>query len=321
MPIRNCNYKAPVWIGGKHSQTILPSLFREVNGIDYLRERISTPDGDFLDLDWSRVGSKKLIICSHGLEGSSRQHYVRGMVKEFNAIGWDAVGWNLRGCSGEPNHTIKIYDAGCVPDLAEVVNHAVATKRYKEICLIGYSLGGNLTLKYLGDYRDHLPKEIKRGCVFSTPCDLYACARNLSHGINRIYLNRFMVTLKEKVGQKAKIQPGLFSSIDLKKIHDFIDFDNYITAPLGGYKDAVHYYMTCSSKFVIGKIEVPTLIVNALNDPFLHPSCFPREECSRSKTVTFESPYDGGHLGFTKNSISGTYWSEERAMEFFEEGK
>ncbi len=320
MPILTSQYKAPMWIGGKHAQTIIPSLFRKVTGIHYLRERISTDDGDFLDLDWSRVDSSKLLILSHGLEGSSRQAYVLGMVKEFNARGWDAMGWNFRSCGGELNHSARLYHGGCTDDLEAVVNHACKTKKYKQICLIGFSLGGSITLKYLADYKPDLPKQLKRVMAISTPCDLYACARNLSTGLNRIYLNRFLETLKSKIMLKAKLNPGLYSGINFNKIHDFIDFDNQVTAPLSGYKDAIHYYTECSSKYSIPKIEIPTLIVNAFNDPFLHPSCFPIEQCQKSKQVFFEGPSDGGHLGFIKNKIIGMYWTEERAIRFLEDG-
>ncbi|NGX39358.1 MAG: hypothetical protein KR126chlam1_00684 [Chlamydiae bacterium] len=321
MPIISSSYKAPLWIGGKHAQTILPALFRKVTGINYLRERITTDDGDFLDIDWSRVDSKKLVIFSHGLEGSSRQPYILGMVKEFNARGWDALAWNLRSCGGELNHSIRLYHGGSTPDLANVITHATESKRYKKICLVGFSLGGNITLKYLGDHKTDLPKQIFRACVFSVPCDLYACARSLSHGINRFYLNRFLETLKAKMVLKAKLHPGLFSSINIDKIQDFIDFDNRITAPFNGFKDAIHYYIECSSKRSIPKIETPTLIVNALNDPFLHPACFPYEPCQKSPYVFFENPYDGGHQGFIKDHLIGTYWSDERALRFFEDGK
>jgi len=321
MPVIASDYKAPAWIGGKHAQTILPALFRKVAGVDYLRERITTDDDDFLDLDWSRLGSNTLAILSHGLEGSSRALYILGMVKELNARGWDTLSWNFRGCSGEPNHSVRLYHGGCINDLKSVVDHACKTKAYKRICLLGFSLGGNITLKYVGDLKADLPSALDQVCVFSVPCDLYACARNLSHGVNRFYLNRFLVTLKEKMSAKAKLHPGLFSSVQFKKIQDFIDFDNRVTAPLCGFKDAVHYYIECSSKHSIPKIEHPTLIVNAMNDPFLHPACFPHEDCQKSPYVTLESPFDGGHQGFIKDRLIGTYWSEERALKFFEEKK
>lgn len=321
MPIIESQYKAPLWIGGKHAQTIIPALFRKVSGVDYLRTRISTIDGDFLEIDWSRVDSKKLVICSHGLEGSTRGAYVMGMVKEFNARGWDALAWNFRSCGGEMNNSARFYHGGCTYDLKSVLDHAVSTKKYKEICLIGFSLGGNITLKFLADYRNDLPSALKKACVFSVPVDLYACARNLSHGINRVYLNRFLETLKEKMAKKMALNPGLYSSISLENINDFIEWDNRITAPLCGFKDAIHYYIECSSKYSIKKIEIPTLIVNAQNDPFMHPACFPQEECHQSDAVYFENPYDGGHQGFMKDKIHGTYWSEERAIRFIEEGE
>lgn len=321
MPVIASKYKVPTWIGGKHAQTILPALFRTVAGIDYLRERISTEDDDFLDLDWSRVGSSQLTILSHGLEGSSRSPYLLGMVKELNARGWDTLSWNFRGCSGEPNRSVRLYHGGCIDDLKQVVDHACKTKAYRRVCLIGFSLGGNITLKYVGDLKAHLPSVLDQICVFSVPCDLYACARSLSSGINRLYLNLFLVTLKQKVAEKAKAHPGLFSSLDLEKIEDFIDLDNQVTAPLWGYKDAVHYYNECSSKHSLVKIEHPTLIVNAMNDPFLHPACFPHEVCQKSPHVTLESPSDGGHQGFIKDRLIGTYWSEERALSFLEDRK
>ncbi|MCI0381596.1 MAG: alpha/beta fold hydrolase [Chlamydiae bacterium] len=321
MPIITSTYKAPLWIGGKHAQTIIPALFRRVEGVVYERERITTDDGDFLDLDWSCLGNPRLIIISHGLEGSSYQPYVRGMVKECNGQKWDTLSWNFRSCSGEINRSVRLYHAGCIDDLKKVVDHAVSLKKYKIIILIGFSLGGSVTLKYLGDHSDRLPTEIAKALVFSVPCDLYACAQELSSGINRIYLNRFLATLKTKMEQKAKLYPHLFSGLQVSKIHDLIDFDNYFTAPMVGYKDAMHYYAECSCKKSIPLIRIPTLVINAKNDPFLHPACFPIEECQASNFVTLEFPYDGGHQGFIKKHIIGRYWSEERANQFINDCK
>lgn len=321
MPILTSAYKAPLWIGGKHAQTILPSLLRKVTGVQYVRERIATDDADFLDLDWSCVESNKLVIVAHGLEGNANKSYVLGMVKQFNARGWDALAWNLRGCSGEINRTFRIYNAGSTGDLKQVIQHVLKKKKYKQICLIGFSMSGNMILKYLGDYKEEHPSELKRAVVFSVPCDLYACSRNLTRGFNRLYLNLFLSTLKQKIGTKTKQYPGLFSHVDLNKIKDLIEFDSAITVPVYGYRDVMHYYTECSSKQSIPKIEVPTLIVNAKNDPFLHPSCFPHEACQQSPNVHLEWPMDGGHLGFIKDKVNGIYWSEERAIRFLEEGR
>ena len=319
MPILTSQYRAPLWIGGKHAQTIIPNLFRKVTGVQYVRERISTEDDDFLDLDWSCVDSKKLVIVAHGLEGNSGKSYVLGMVKAFNSRGWDAMGWNLRGCSGELNKGFRFYNAGSTDDIKTIVSHAASKKKYKQICLIGFSMTGNVILNYLAEPRAELPLELKKAVVFSVPCDLYACARSLCSGFNRLYLNQFLITLKRKVTLKSKLHPGIFAHVKLDKINDLIDFDSSINVPLYGYRDAMHYYHECSSKYNLSKIEVPTLIVNAKNDPFLHPSCFPHEACHASRTLFFEGPEDGGHLGFIKDRIHGIYWSEERAIQFIEE--
>ncbi len=317
MPVINSLYKAPLWIGGKHAQTIIPNLFRKVKEAPvYIRERILTEDHDFLDLDFVYKGHQKLAIVTHGLEGNSYGSYVQGMVKEFTDHNWDALAWNFRSCSGELNHSIRLYHAGSIDDLKCVIDYVINTKKYQEIVLIGFSLGANIILKYLGEWGQQVPREISKAVAISAPCDLFACIHALSFGINRIYLKHFLFTLKSKMAKKAKKYPGIFSGVKISKIQHIIEFDNLITAPLCGFKDAFHYYAECSSKRNIPNIHVPTLIVNAQNDPFLHPSSFPFEECQRSSFVTLEVPYDGGHQGFIKNEIRGKYWIDERALNF-----
>ncbi|HSX03684.1 MAG TPA: alpha/beta fold hydrolase [Rhabdochlamydiaceae bacterium] len=317
MPIISSAYKAPIWIGGKHAQTIIPNLFRKVVGPPvYIRERILTEDHDFLDLDFSYKGHERLAIIAHGIEGNSSGAYILGMVKEFNENKWDGLAWNLRGCGGELNHSVRSYHAGCIDDLKCVVDYVVKTKKYKEIVLIGFSLGANIILKYLGDYNESVPREVSKAVAISAPCDLFACIQALSSGLNRIYLYHFLIPLKSKAVKKSKKFPGIFSGIKISKIQHIIEFDNLITAPLCGFKDAFHYYAECSSKKSIPDIRVPTLIINAQNDPFLHPSSFPIEECQKNRFVSLEVPYDGGHQGFIKKSLRGKYWVDERAIEF-----
>lgn len=317
MPLISSKYKAPLWIGGKHAQTIIPNLFRKVlNAPVYTRERISTPDQDFLDLDWSCKGYERLVILTHGLEGNSRGAYVLAMAKEFNAHKWDTLSWNFRSCSGELNRSVRLYHAGSSDDLKSVVDFVVKNRNYKEIALIGFSLGANILLKYLGEEGEEIPSSLSKAMAISAPCDLFACIQELSSGINRIYLNRFLVSLKAKMVKKSKRFPEIFSGIQIPKIEEFIDFDNQITAPFSGFKDAFHYYAECSSQKRLLNICIPTLILNAQNDPFLHPASFPFEECQKSRLVTLESPYDGGHQGFIKMNLMGRYWMEERALEF-----
>ncbi len=317
MPLINSHYHPPAWTPGKHIQTIVPTLFRKIDCIDYKRERIATPDQDFLDLDWSCCGSSRLVILSHGLEGHSRQQYILGMVRALNANGWDALSWNFRSCSGELNNKVRFYHAGSTEDLDWVVQHALKTGQYKEVVLLGFSLGGSITLKLLGEWGKSAPVEISRGIAFSVPCDLRSCIEKLSSGFNRlIYLRRFMIVLKGKIALKIQQFPDLLSHIDLDQIQGFEDFDNIFTAPLCGFKDAFDYYETCSCKMKIPEIRVPTLLINAKNDPFLHENCHPIKECKQSQWVHLEQPNYGGHVGFLKNRVNGTYWSEQRALEF-----
>jgi predicted alpha/beta-fold hydrolase len=316
MPLIHSSYEAPKWLLGKHSETILPSRFRQVEGVTYIRERISTPDKDFLDLDWSTKGGDHLAILSHGLEGSTSSSYILGMVKALNAEGWDAVAWNLRGCSGETNLRKRFYHAGSSEDLDAVVKHAIKTGRYKKIVLIGFSLGGNIILKYLGENGAALSSHISKSIVFSVPCDLLSCVNKLSSRANYIYLRNFLVALKSKLIKKAEKFPDILLGVDLSQIHDFTEYDRYITVPSFGFKNELHYYEECSTSKCIPKIKIPCLIVNAKNDPILDATRFPVEECKSSDWVNLEQPLRGGHVGFMKNTINGEYWSEERALEF-----
>ena len=170
MPIVPSSYRAPFGFGNGHIQTIY-AHFRQVRGVSYKRERIQTPDGDFLDLDWSAKGARRLAILSHGLEGSTERHYVLGMIRALNRRGWDALAWNYRGCSGEPNRLLRWYHSGDTGDLRAVIEHA-AGHNYEEIAIIGFSLGGNVTLKYLGERAGSTHPLVKKGVAFSVPCDL-----------------------------------------------------------------------------------------------------------------------------------------------------
>lgn len=304
-----------------HYQSIYPSLFRKVTGVQYQRERIDTPDGDFLDLDWSRIGRRKVAILSHGLEGDSNRHYILGQVKALNARGWDACAWNFRGCSGESNRTLKFYHSGATYDLETVISAVIASGLYDEIALIGYSLGGNLTLKYLGDSGETVPSKIKSAVVFSAPVDLAASSLKIGKWYNRIYMIRFLRSLHEKIKAKMPRFPGLLNDDDYGSVRDFKDFDDRYTAPIHGFKDAADYWEKCGAKPVLVNIRIPTLLVSAQNDPFLPPSCFPIEAARQSQYFHFENPKSGGHVGFMAINLEGEYWSERRAVEFLERGQ
>jgi len=318
MPLLPSSYKAPLWIPGGHAETIIPNLFRSVEGIHYTRERIATQDGDFIDLDWSCKGHARLAILAHGLEGNTERPYMLGMVKTLNAAGWDTLSWNFRSCSGESNKVAQLYHAGSSEDLSCVIAYALKTGLYKEIILIGFSLGGNIILKYLSEQNSHLPSPLTKAVVFSVPGDLLLCVQELGLMENRIYLNLFLETLKVKLMEKAKLFPHLLQGVDPSHIANLFEFDKIFTAPLHGFKDVHHYYEECSAKNHIPNIRIPVLMINAQNDPFLNPACFPIHECIASSYVYLEAPLHGGHLGFMKKGINGIYWSEERTLDFLE---
>ncbi|MFT6632489.1 MAG: putative alpha/beta-fold hydrolase [Bacteriovoracaceae bacterium] len=311
--------KQPMNLGNGHSDTILPFLFRPIKKQNYERERIYTDDNDFLDLDWIKNNQRSLVILSHGLESSSRAQYIQGMADYFKKNGYDVLAWNCRGCSGEVNKTLKYYHSGASYDLETVVNHAIAQNLWENIFLIGFSLGGNLTLKYAGENAEKISPKIKGVCVFSTPCCLKTSSYKLKSGFNKIYTNEFLKTLKQKVYAKEKqLNENGFDTSVVRKLHSLPDFDEYFTAPLHGFKDANDYYEKCSSKDFISGIRVSTLIVNAQNDPFLSPECFPYKVVSENQFVSMEVPKSGGHVGFYTPSFKNILWSEKRAFSFFE---
>ncbi|WP_245994648.1 YheT family hydrolase [Desulfosoma caldarium] len=296
---------------------IVANQVRFVPGVVYRRERLETSDGDFLDLDWSRVGSSSVCILCHGLEGHSRRPYVLGMARALNRAGWDVCALNYRGCSGEPNRKPFFYHSGFTQDLDEVVKHVLERPCYDAVVLVGFSLGGNLILKYLGESARRVPPQLRAAAVFSVPCHLAASAKAISRPSNRIYLKRFLKRLRKKIEAKEDLFPETLNTRGYERIVTFEDFDNRYTAPLHGFRDAQDYYAKASSKPFLNSITVPTLIVNALDDPFLSPECFPYQEAYRNPYLFLETPRHGSHVGFYDFSPDGFIWSERRTVAFF----
>ncbi len=318
MPVINpSTYRAPRCLKNSHLQTVLPTLFRKVEGVKYRRERVDTPDGDFVDIDISPVGSRRAVIVSHGLEGMSDRAYVKGMIRAFNRRGWDGVAFNFRGCSGEPNRKAATYHSGKTDDLHTVVEYVLAEKKYQAISLVGFSLGGNLTLKYVGERGDRILPQIKSAVGISAPCDLVSSSVELHKMKNYVYAKRFLITLVQKMKDKEAILPaGITRDYDsIKTLHAF---DDAFTAPLNGFCDAMDYWVSCSSKRFIAGTAVPALILNAKDDPILGPGCFPYEEAAANERLFLETPANGGHVGFITFGNGGEYWDETRAAEFAE---
>lgn len=307
------SYVPPLFFKNGHIQSIFPALFRKVN-LSYSRERISTPDNDFLDLDWCDKGHDRLAVISHGLEGCSHRAYVKGMAKALTQSGWDALAWNFRSCSQESNLKLRSYHNGVTDDLSCVIDHAKKKGRYQQIVLVGFSLGGNLSLLYLGKLSPD--PMIKKAVIFSAPCDLKSSAAVLKRKENSIYMKRFLVMLHKKIKAKKQMFPELIDDDGYEKIKDFKGFDDRYTAPIHGFKDAHDYWEKCSSKPYIPNINVPTLIVSALDDPFLSRRCFPFKEAATNPNVTLHTPKSGGHVGFITFNRQNRYWSEQAAIDF-----
>jgi uncharacterized protein len=321
MPIIDqTGYQPSGLLANRHISTIVPNLLRFTFGVNYDRQRILTPDGDFLDLDWSRVGSKRLVLLSHGLEANSKATYVLGMVKHFNSLGYDTLAWNFRSCSGEVNWTVPFYHPGQTDDYQLVLDTAMATGQYEEIYLIGFSLGGAITLRYLGEQAGQVNSLVKKAVVFSVPVDLAASAKHLGEGSQALYARAFLIKYRNKMLLKEKRHPGKYDMDAWNRIQSLIDFDDTFSAPWCGLENAAAFYKAYSPRPLLPEISIPTLIVNAMNDPFLPADCFPFDEARHSAILHLEVPELGGHVGFMAFNRKGVYWSEERAQEFIEQG-
>lgn len=311
-------FEPPRWLRGCHAQTIWPSLFRRVMMAAPRTERIDTPDDDFLDLDWYQQGHRRLAIISHGLEGSSRRPYVLGMARLLLAQGWDVLAWNFRSCGGALNRRLHFYHSGATEDLDRVLRHALARGWYDKAALVGFSIGGNLSLVYLGREGADLDPRLIGAATFSVPCDLKGSAVQLARRENRLYMRRFLRDLRAKMEAKQRLFPNQVDISGISDVTTFQDFDDRFTAPLHGFRDAQDYWQQCSSQFFIEHIRRPTLIVNALDDPFLSSGCFPQKAVDANALVQLETPAHGGHVGFVPPLGTGIrhYWSELRAASF-----
>ena len=319
MPILRSAYSGPpAYQYNGHLQTIIPSLTRTVLGVTYERERLTLSDNDFVDLDWIDNSQQRLVVLTHGLEGDSNRQYIRGTAKLFAQNKYDVLAWNCRSCSGEMNRAFRLYNHGEIGDLGEIVTHALKQKNYTEVVMVGYSMGGNITLKYLGVYGKELPDVIKCGIAVSSPTDLGASAVLLDRPANRFYRNRFMKKLIVKLNQKAQRFPGRLDMSKLRQVRQWRDFDNYFSAPVNNYRDADDFYAQASAVNFMAGIAVPTLLLNAQNDPLLSPECSPGWLAETHPFIFLETPRLGGHVGFQIARDVHTY-AERRALAFAQE--
>lgn len=306
-------YQASLFFRNAHINTVAPSLMRKLALPPYQRHMIWLADGDRLWLDQLSLGRKRCVIISHGLEGHSRRPYVTGMARLFSDAGYDVLAWNFRGCGGEPNYQPRFYHSGATEDFDAVVRYALQ-QGYQDIALVGFSMGGNLTLKYLGERQ--VDPAISSAVVLSVPTDLAGCAERLAAPENKVYMKRFLRDLKDKLQHLKRRFPNLVDLTNYDQISTFAEFDQRYTAPLHGFASAQDYWQQCSANGYLAGIRRPTLIINAKDDPFLTPDCFPHKAVEESEYLQMLTPDHGGHVGFMQRKWRQPLWSEVQALAF-----
>ena len=310
------SFVPPWWLKNPHLQTFWPVLVRRQAPLEYRAERLELADGDFVDLCWTGPEEGPLVIVLHGLQGSVSSPYVIGLMRALMASGTRGVLMHFRGCSGEPNRLARGYHSGDTGDLGALIDVVRAREPDTPLAAVGYSLGGNVLLKYLGEAGEDTPLQV--AVAVSVPLVLRAASDRLRQGLSRVYdrylLRALLAGAKKKSEQLAAAGLDVTSVLQCRTIREF---DDRLTAPLHGFSDALDYYTRCSSRSFLGRIQIPTLILHAADDPFMSPAVVPQPE-ELSKSVTLELSPGGGHVGFVAGF--GRYWLEERIPAFLMDG-
>lgn len=307
------------WLPGGHAQTVFSNLWRAPLGPRPRRERWETPDGDFLDVDRHGDPARPTVLVLHGLEGSSRAPYVRRMIRALLRRGLAVAALNFRGCSGEENRLPRLYHSGETGDLAFAAGRLAAERPGRPLGVAGFSLGGNVAAKWLGESGQDLPPEVRAGAVVSVPFDLAASARALDGGgfWPWVYRERFLRMLRAKALAKARRFPGLLDAAAVRSARSFQEFDDRATAPLHGFAGAADYWSRCSSGPFLPGVRRPLLALAAADDPMVPASALPLPASGRSPQVDLHVLPAGGHVGFVEGPPwSFRFWAERRAAEF-----
>ena len=315
------DFDPPWWLPGGHAQTIWP-LARSGALPAYHRERLDTPDGDFIDLDWLPDAADgvdaPLLVLLHGLEGSSRSHYARSLMRAAEARGWRGVVVHFRGCSGEPNRLARAYHSGDTAEIDWILRQLAPRAGAAPLFAAGVSLGGNALLKWLGEHEGDAAARVAGAAAVCPPLDLTLSGHALGHGFNRLYTRHFLTTLKRKALVKLARHPALFDAARMRTATTLYEFDELYTGPVHGFAGAGDYWRRASSKPWLGGIRVPTLLLCAANDPFVPPAAMPGAH-ELSPRVQFECPAAGGHVGFLTGRCPGHLdWLPARLLRHFE---
>jgi predicted alpha/beta-fold hydrolase len=316
----NATYTSPWWLPGGHLQTIYPRALGKQYQIHYRRERWPTPDGDFIDLDWVKApnGAANLLVLFHGLEGSSHSHYAVSLMAWAQSLGWRGVVPHFRGCGGDANRLPRSYHSGDSAEIDWILRRLKAGNPDVQIFAVAVSLGANMFLKWLGEQGDDARQVIAGAAAISAPFDLLAAANALDSGHRKLlYTRHFLTSMRQKIAAKISQHQLKIDTAALSACSTFRAIDELYTAPVHGFKNAVDYWTRSSSKRWLKQIRVPTLLINARNDPFLPSSALPdRDEVSPAVTLDF--PAQGGHVGFVSGNFPGTLvWLPRRIGDFF----
>ena len=313
--ITRADFHPPWWLANRHLQTIVPNTLRSPLRVGLRRETVELPDGDFVHADWTPRAEGPVVVVLHGLEGNIRSPYAAGMLNALHEAGWRAVLLHFRGCSGVPNRLPRAYHSGDTEHFQVFVDRLRAAEPATPIAAVGFSLGGNALLKWLGETGD--AARLRAAVAVSVPFDLGVCARAMDEGFSKVYQFRLMQRLKNSVKRKLAAGVADFAPPPLDHMRTFVEFDDAITAPLGGFKDADDYYTRCSSRQFLRGIRTPTLILHAEDDPFMAPGVVP-DARELSATTTLEIAPHGGHTGFVEGfGFRGwRVWTERRIPEF-----
>ncbi|PRC92397.1 hydrolase [Solimicrobium silvestre] len=311
------NYVSPAWMSNGHLQTIIPAKLLTIPTVSYRRERWNSPDNDFIDLDFvDAVADAPLVVLFHGLEGNSNSHYARALMAEVKSRGWAGVVVHFRGCSGEMNQGPRFYHSGDSTEINWVLRRIHQQHPQRSLFVCGVSLGGNALLRWLGESQNQA-SFVQAACAVSAPLDLTQGGVALGSGFNMLYTTVFLRTLKPKCLAKLAQYPDLFNRQTMLDAKNLYEFDNVVTAPLHGYKNTEDYWNRASAKHILGDITLPTLVLNAKNDPFLPGRYLPENAAS---CVTLEYPQHGGHVGFAGGSWrADNMWLPKRVLHFFEQ--
>ncbi|MGH8281735.1 MAG: hydrolase [Gammaproteobacteria bacterium] len=294
------DFKPSLLLRNRHAQTIFPNIIYPRMRVAVRRERLELPDGDFIDVDWTTGKTGPIVIVLHGLEGSIKSHYAARIMRKLDELGFRGALPHFRGCSGEPNRLPIHYHSGFTQDLEYFSGLLKQREPQTPLAAVGYSLGGNVLLKWLGESANS--HRLVTAVAVSVPFDLADASRTVEHGMSQIYKWNLLGRMRSSTRRKFKRVAPPFPLPNIRKLRSFRSFDNALTAPLHGFKDADEYYMTCSSRYYLKNITVPTLILHSTDDPLMTPASVPRED-ELSPAVMLELSHKGGHVGFVNGSL------------------